>query len=52
MLEKSVDAAVLSIDTGVQTLVETTEYSVWSSPILVDQEVSAVPGLNNWSVDA
>jgi hypothetical protein len=52
MLERNVDATALSIDAGVQILVETTEYSVWSSPILVDQDVSAVPGLNKWSVDA
>jgi hypothetical protein len=43
MLERNVDATALSIDAGIQTLVETTEYSVWSSPVLVDQDVSAVP---------
>ena len=52
MSEKSVDATVLSIDTGVQALVETMECSVQFSPILVDQEISAVPGVNEMSVDA
>jgi hypothetical protein len=52
MLEKSVDATVLSIDTGVQVQVETTECSVQFSPILVHQGMSAVPGLNDVSVDA
>jgi hypothetical protein len=51
MLERSVDTTVLSIDAGVQTLVETMEHSVWSSPASVDHEVSAVPGLNKLSVD-
>jgi hypothetical protein len=52
MSEKSVDATVLSIDTGVQVQVETTECSVQFSPILVHQGMSAVPGLNHASVDA
>lgn len=52
MSEKSVDATVLSIDTGVQALVETTECSVQFSPVLVDQGISAVPGLNDASIDA
>ena len=52
MSEKSVDATVLSIDTGVQALVETTECSVQFSPVLVDQGISAVPGQNEVSIDA
>ncbi|KAF9650326.1 hypothetical protein BDM02DRAFT_3093348 [Thelephora ganbajun] len=50
--EKSVDATVLSVDTGVQALVQTTECSVQFSPVLVDQEISAIPGVNEVSVDA
>jgi len=38
MSEKNVDATALSIDTGIQAVVETTEYFVQFSPILVDQE--------------
>jgi len=52
MSEKSVDATVLSVDTGVQALVETMECSVQFSPVLVDQGISAVPGVNEASVDA
>ena len=46
MLEKSVDATVLTIDTGVQALVEKTECSVQFSPVVVDQGISAVPGVH------
>lgn len=52
MSEKSVDATVLSIDTGVQAVVETTECSVQFSPVMVDQGISAVPGVNEASIDA
>jgi hypothetical protein len=52
MSERSVDTTVLAINAGVQTLVETMEYSVWFSPASVDQEVSAVPRPNKLSVDA
>ena len=52
MSEKSVDATMLSIDTGVQAVVETTECSVQFSPVLVDQEISAIPRVNEVSVDA
>ena len=52
MSEKSVDATTLSIDTGVQAVVQTTECSVQFSPILVDREISAVPGVNEVSIDA
>jgi len=52
MSEKSVDATVLSIDTGVQAFVETTECSVQFSPVLVDREISATPGVNEMSIDA
>jgi len=52
MSEKSIDATVLSIDTGVQALVETTECSVQFSPVMVDQEISAIPGVNEVSIDA
>lgn len=52
MSEKSIDATVLSIDTGVQAIVETTECSVQFSPALVDQGISAIPGVNEVSIDA
>ena len=52
MSEMSVDATVLTIDTGVQAIVETTECSVQFSPVLVDQGISAVPGVNEVSIDA
>ena len=52
MSEKSVDATVLSVDTGIQANVETTECSVQFSPIMVDQAISAVPGVNEVSIDA
>jgi hypothetical protein len=52
MSEKSVDATTLSIDTGVQAVVETTECSVQFSPVLVNQAISAIPGVNEASVDA
>lgn len=52
MSEKGVDATVLSIDTGVQALVETTECSVQFSPTVVDQGISAVPGVHEVSIDA
>ena len=52
MSEKSVDATVLSVDTGVQAVVETTECYVQFSPTMVDQEISAIPGVNEASVDA
>ena len=52
MAEKSVDATVLSVDTGVQALVETTECSVQFSPVLVNQGISAVPGVHEMSIDA
>lgn len=50
--EKSVDATVLSVDTGVQSVVETTECSVQFSPVMVDQEISAIPGMNEASIEA
>ena len=52
MSEKGVDATVLTIDTGVQALVETTECSVQFSPVVVDQGISAVPGVHEMSIDA
>lgn len=52
MSEKGVDATVLSIDTGVQAIVETTECSVQFSPIMVNQGITAVPGVSDASVDA
>ena len=52
MSEKGVDATVLSIDTGVQALVETMECSVQFSPVGVDQGISAVPGVHEVSIDA
>jgi len=52
MSEKGIDATVLSVDTGVQALVETAECSVQFSPIGVDQGISAVPGVNEVSIDA
>lgn len=52
MSEKSIDATVLSIDTGVQALVETTECSVQFSPVLVSQGISAIPSQNEVSIDA
>jgi len=48
--EKNVDAAT-SIDTGVQAVVEATEFSVQFSPALVDQEISAILGVNEMFVD-
>jgi hypothetical protein len=52
MSEKSVDAIVPSVDTGVQAIVEIAESSVQFSPVMVDQEISAVPGVNEVSIDA
>ena len=52
MSEKSIDATILSIDTSVQAVVETTECSVQFSPVFVDQEISAIPGVNEASIDA
>jgi hypothetical protein len=52
MSEKSVDATVLSVDTGVQAIVETTDCSVQFSPTVVNQGISAVPGVKEVSVDA
>ena len=52
MSEKSVDATLLSIDAGVQALVETIERSIQFSPIVVDQGISAVPGVHEVSIDA
>ena len=52
MSEKSVEAAVLSIDVGVQALVSITECSVQFSPVLVDDQVSVTPHMNKVSVDA
>ena len=52
MSEKSIDATVLSIDTGVQAIVETTECSVQFSPVVVSQGISAVPGVHEVSIDA
>lgn len=50
--EKSVDATVLSFDTGVQAFVETRDCSIQFSPIMVDQEISAIPRVDEASVDA
>jgi hypothetical protein len=50
--EMSVDATVLSVDTGVQAVVEMRECSVQFSPVLVDQVVSAIPGVHEVSIDA
>jgi len=51
MSEKSVDATTLSIDTGVQAVVQTTEFLAQFSPVLVHQEISAVPGVSKMSID-
>ena len=51
MSEKSVDATTLSIDTGIQAVIQTTECSVQFSPVLIHQEISTVPGVSKMSID-
>jgi hypothetical protein len=52
MSEKSVDATVLTFDTGVQAFVEMRECSVQFSPTMVDQAISAIPRVDEASIDA